>query len=83
MVFYFDVYVLLDPSANFYFVIPYLAIRFDVSPKIILEPFLIYTPYCYLILSKKAYKNYCMLVLHNVVPCDLFDLVITSSYIIL
>lgn len=43
-VFDFDVYALLESGANLSFVTPYLAIRFDMTPEILLEPFLVYTP---------------------------------------
>lgn len=42
----FDVYALLDSDVNLSFVIPYLTLNFDVSPDILLKPFLIYTPIC-------------------------------------
>ncbi|XP_055826368.1 uncharacterized protein LOC129894738 [Solanum dulcamara] len=42
-VFDFDVYELLDLGAMLSFVTPYLAMRFFVSPVILLEPFLVYT----------------------------------------
>lgn len=43
-VFHFDVYTLLDLGENLYFVIPGLAMKFNIRPKILLEPFSVYTP---------------------------------------
>lgn len=42
-IFDFDVYALLESGANLSFVTPYLVIRFDMTPEILLEPFLVYT----------------------------------------
>ncbi|KAH0709413.1 hypothetical protein KY284_010840 [Solanum tuberosum] len=42
-VFTFDVYALLDPGASLSFVIPYVAMNFDILPKQLLEPFSIST----------------------------------------
>ena len=43
-VFAFDVYALLDPGASLYFVTPYFAIKFDVLPEKLCEPFYVSTP---------------------------------------
>ncbi|KAK4722522.1 hypothetical protein R3W88_012755 [Solanum pinnatisectum] len=43
-VFDLDVYALLDLGATLSFVTPYIAVKFDVSPKNLLEPFLVSTP---------------------------------------
>lgn len=40
----FDVYVLLDPDSNLYFISPYVSMRVNFSPKVLLESFLVYTP---------------------------------------
>jgi len=37
-VFTFDVYALLDPNTSLLFVTPYVATRFRISPKQLLEP---------------------------------------------
>lgn len=56
-VFDFDEYILVNLGANLSFVTPYLALRFDICPKIFLDLFLIYTPIDDSILSKKVYRD--------------------------
>lgn len=51
-VFEYNVYALLDPGANLSFVILYLTMRFDVSPEVLLEPYLVYTPIDKFVLAK-------------------------------
>lgn len=43
-VFDFYMYALLDLGATLSFVTPFLSIKFGVSPEILREPFLVYTP---------------------------------------
>lgn len=43
-VFNFDLYALLDLGANVSFVYPYVAMKFSIDPKILLEPYFVYNP---------------------------------------
>lgn len=52
-----DVYTLLNLGVDLNFVTPYLFMSFDVSPKILLEPYLIYTPISDSMLAKRVYRN--------------------------
>lgn len=63
----FDVYALLDTSANFPLVTPFLATRFDMHPRILLDPFSVYTPVGESILAKRAYKIFHVSVLHKII----------------
>lgn len=74
---------LVDPYTNMSFVTPYLAIQFDVSPKVLLEPYSIYTPIGESILAKKVYRNCPMLILYKVFLCDLVELDMTDFNVIL
>lgn len=76
-------YNLLDLDANLSFLTPYLAIRFDISHEILLEPFSVYTPIGDSILAMRVYRNYSVLVLHKVAPCDLIKLDMIAFDIIL
>ena len=40
-VFYFDVYVLLDPGSSFSYVTPLVAVNFEINSEKILKPFLV------------------------------------------
>ncbi|XP_055830809.1 uncharacterized protein LOC129899823 [Solanum dulcamara] len=64
-VFAFDVYALLDPGANLSFVTPFLANRFDMSPKMLLDPYLVSTPIGELVHARKVYKGSRMFILHK------------------
>ncbi|XP_049364054.1 uncharacterized protein LOC125828771 [Solanum verrucosum] len=39
-----DVYALLDPGANLSFVTPFVAMKFEIFPDVLVEPFLVSTP---------------------------------------
>lgn len=54
-VFHFDVYAFLDPGANISFSTPFLAIKFDMSPKLLLEPFLVSIPIGELVIMQRVY----------------------------
>ena len=43
-VFQIDVYALLDPGATFYIVTPYVDMRFDVLPDVLIEPVFVSIP---------------------------------------
>lgn len=44
-VFLIDVCTLLDPGATLSFVTPYVSMKFDMLPEVLLEPFLVSTPF--------------------------------------
>lgn len=77
-VFHFDVYDLLDSRANLSFVTPYLAMKFDISLEILLEPLPVYTLVGNSVLTKKVSRNCLVSVFHKVTSCDLveFDMTI-------
>ncbi|WMV33503.1 hypothetical protein MTR67_026888 [Solanum verrucosum] len=50
----FDVYALLDPGATLFFVTSYVAMKFDVSPKILSEPFSVSTSVGDSVLAKQV-----------------------------
>lgn len=54
-----------------------------MSPKILLEPFSVYTPVSDSIVAKKIYRDFPISGLHKVVPCDLFERDIIDFDIIL
>jgi len=56
------------------FVTPYVAIRFDVGPKIISNPFHISTHVGDSIVAKRVYRNCPFFVSHRVTHVDLVDL---------
>ncbi|MDV3192310.1 MAG: hypothetical protein Q8853_02560 [Candidatus Phytoplasma australasiaticum] len=70
-VFDFDTYAFLDPGANLSFMTPLLAVQFGLSPEILREPFLIYTPMGESIVAHRVYRGCPIFVLHKVFPCDL------------
>uniref|UniRef100_M1DSR9 Gag-pol polyprotein n=1 Tax=Solanum tuberosum TaxID=4113 RepID=M1DSR9_SOLTU len=72
-VFHFDVYALLDPRATLYFVTPYVAMGFDVVPKILLETFLVSTHIGESIVAKRVCRNCLVLVSQRVTHVDLVE----------
>ncbi|XP_049369400.1 uncharacterized protein LOC125834279 [Solanum verrucosum] len=53
-VFHIDVYALLDPGATLSFVIPYVAMKFDMLPDVLLEPFFVSTPIGDTVVAKRG-----------------------------
>ena len=82
-VFNFDVYALLDPGANLSFVSPYVAMKFTIDPKILLEPYSIYNPMGESIVASRVYRGCPISILHYVIPCDLVELEMVDFNIIL
>lgn len=64
-VFNFVVHVLLDLGANLSFVIPFLQNRFNICPRVLLEPFSECTLIDESIVTKRVYQNCLVLVLHK------------------
>jgi len=77
-VFHHNVHALLDPGATLSFNTPYVAIRFNVSPEVLLEHFSISTPIGESVVAKRVYKR-CpislshMIILVNLVELDMLD----------
>jgi len=63
-VFHLGVYGLIDPGATLSFVTLYVAMRFDIGPEILSNPFYISTPIGNVIAAKRVYKNYPISVSH-------------------
>ena len=55
--FHFYVYALFDPSATLSFVTPFVAIEFDILPKILIEPFSVSAPVGDLVVAKRVYRK--------------------------
>jgi len=56
-VFHFNTYALLDLGATLSFFTSYVAMRFDVGPEILSNPFHISTPMGNAIVAKRVYRN--------------------------
>ena len=82
-VFYLDVYALLDPGATLSFVTPYIAVNFDVSPEILLEPFSVSTPVGDLVIARRVYRNCPVTVSQKVTSADLVELEMVDFDVIL
>ena len=82
-VFSFLVYALLDPGSTLSFVTPLVAIKFDLLPEILHEPFLVSTPIGDDIISKKVYKECPINILDRVTHADLIELSMLDFDIIL
>ncbi|KAH0743245.1 hypothetical protein KY290_031238 [Solanum tuberosum] len=52
-----DVYALLNPGANLYFVTPFFAMRLDVLPDVLSDPFSVSTPIGDSIVAKRVYRK--------------------------
>ena len=57
-VFDLDIYALLDPRATIYFVTPYLAVQFNVSPETLSEPFSVSIPVGDLVIARGVHINF-------------------------
>jgi len=73
-VFQLDVHVLLDPDATLSFVTQYMAMRFDVPPDVLLEPFCISTLVGNSIMAKRVYMKCHVSLAHRVTLVDLVEL---------
>ena len=78
-----DVYALLDPGASLYFVIPYIAVDFKVSLKILAEPFSVSTPVGKTIIVQRVYRNCPIMVSQKITSVDLVELEMTNFDVIL
>jgi len=73
-VFQYDVYALLDSGATLSFVTPYVAMRFDIIPDILLETFSISTPVGDLVVAKRVFRRCPIFLSHRVTLVDLVEL---------
>ncbi|WMV42009.1 hypothetical protein MTR67_035394 [Solanum verrucosum] len=64
-VFTFDVYAFLDPGVSLSFVTPYIAMRFDIIPEKLLDPFSVSTSVGDSILAERVYRNCANIVNHK------------------
>lgn len=62
-VFHVDACVLLYSRLNISFITLFIVMNFSISPEILLEPFLGSTPNRELVITKRVYKNYPIIVL--------------------
>ena len=58
------VYALLDVDATLSFVTPLVAMKFDVLPDVLIEPFSVTTLVGYSVITKRVYRN-CPIMLSN------------------
>ncbi|WMV18884.1 hypothetical protein MTR67_012269 [Solanum verrucosum] len=82
-VFHLDVYALLNPGATLSFVTPYVAIRFDILPDMLLDHFSISTQVCDSIVVKRVYRKCPISVSHRVTHVDLVELDMLDLNVIL
>lgn len=75
-------YVLLDPGASLSFVTPYLAVNFDVSFEILVEPFSVSTLVGKSIIARWVYRNFLIKVSQKITLVDLVELEMTDFDVI-
>ncbi|KAH0747210.1 hypothetical protein KY285_008867 [Solanum tuberosum] len=68
-----DVYALLDPDATLSFVTPYVSMRFDVLPDVVIEPFSVSTPIGDSVVAKMVYRRCPVSLCHIVTLVDLVE----------
>uniref|UniRef100_M1DJ04 Gag-pol protein n=1 Tax=Solanum tuberosum TaxID=4113 RepID=M1DJ04_SOLTU len=73
-VFQLDVYGLQDPGSTFSFVTPYVTMRFDVLPYVLLEPFYVSAPFGDSIVAKRVYRKCPVSLSHRVTLAGLVEL---------
>jgi len=78
-VFQLDVYALLDPGATLSFVTPYVVMRFELFPNVLLEPFSASTPVGDFVVAKRVYRMCPVSLYHRVTLIDLVEDVINPK----
>ncbi|WMV25033.1 hypothetical protein MTR67_018418 [Solanum verrucosum] len=73
-VFQLDVYAFVDPGGTLSFVTPYVAMRFDVFPNVLLEPFIVSSPIGDSVVAKRVYRKCPISLSHRVTLVDLVEL---------
>ena len=69
-----NAYALFDPGATLSFVIPSLAMKFDILPDILDEPFLVSTLVGDLVVSESVFKGSPIYLPNTVILVDLVEL---------
>jgi len=82
-VFYFDVYVLMDPDLSFSYVTPLVAVNFEMDPELIFEIILVCTLVGESVIAKRVYKKCPIAIFHWVMYADLIVLDMVDFDIIL
>ena len=82
-VFDLDVYALLDPEATLFFVTPYIAVQFNVSPETLSEPFLVSTLVGDPVIAQRVYRNCPVTVSQKVTLADLVELEMVDFNVII
>ncbi|WMV13835.1 hypothetical protein MTR67_007220 [Solanum verrucosum] len=72
-VFQLDVYALIYPSDTLSFVTPYVAMRFDILPNVLLDPFSVSTPVGDSIVAKRVYRKCPASLSHSVTHVDIVE----------
>lgn len=70
--FHFDIYDLLDPGDILSFLIPYITMRFDILPNMLLDMYYVSTPINESIVAKRVYRNCIFSLFYRVIhvcPC--------------
>ncbi|KAH0773630.1 hypothetical protein KY290_010767 [Solanum tuberosum] len=73
-VFSIDVYALLDPGATLSFVTPLVAMKFEILPEELVEPFSVSTPVGDSVVAKRVYRSCPISLSHKVTLVDLIEL---------
>ena len=74
LVFDLNVYALLVRGDTLFFVTPYIAVQFSVSPETLSEPLSVSTPVGDPIIARRVYRNFPVTVSQKVTSADLVDL---------
>lgn len=74
---------MLDPGATLFFVTPYIAVHFSVSPETLSKSFSISTIIGNLVIARRVYRNCSVTVSHKVTLADLVELEMVYFDIIL
>ena len=82
-VFYYDVYVLLNPRLHLFYMTLLTKANFGICPEKLSKPFLVSTPVGESIIAKQVYKKCPITVLHRVMFADLIELDMVDFDIIL
>ncbi|KAF3647993.1 hypothetical protein FXO37_19686 [Capsicum annuum] len=82
-IFHVHVYSLLDLGASLSFVTPYIAGDFEISPKILAEPFLVSTPVGKTIIGRRVYRHCPIMIFKKATSADLAKLEMINFDIIL
>uniref|UniRef100_M1D8Y9 Gag-pol polyprotein n=1 Tax=Solanum tuberosum TaxID=4113 RepID=M1D8Y9_SOLTU len=82
-VFHIDVYALFDPGATLSFVTPFVAMRFDMLPDILLEPFSFSTFVGDSVVVKRVYRRCPISLFYRVILVHFIEFDMIDFYVIL